>query len=359
MAVNTSEPHRRYNPLTQEWILVSPHRTQRPWQGAQEAISRETRPQYDPKCYLCPGNTRMNGEVNDKYEETFVFPNDFAAVKPAEAVETGEVEQEDDLFKAETVTGTCKVICFSPRHDQTLAQLSHSGLLTVIEAWKSVLKGAQDQGQDKIAYCQIFENKGAAMGCSNPHPHGQAWLTSVVPDEPAKETVSLEEYKQKHGGRGLLEDYVQRELKASQDPDQNRIVAQTETFIAVVPYWATWPFETLVLPVRRAHNIGSLTKQEEADLATVLKELTIRYDNLFKTSFPYSMGLHQSVSVEDDGTSHLHLHFYPPLLRSATVKKFLVGFELLGMAQRDLTPEKAAQSLRAVDGKVHYLETLE
>lgn len=358
--VNTQDPHRRYNPLRNSWVLVSPHRTQRPWQGAQETPSTEKRPQYDPKCYLCPGNTRAGGEVNEKYDTTHVFTNDFAAVKPASSIvaddssESTENEGLGDLFQSEQVTGSCVVICFSPRHDLTLAQMTVPQIEAVIKTWQTVLISAQ--AKPELEYCQIFENKGAAMGCSNPHPHGQAWMTSVVPEEPEAERVALAQYASKHAGHGLLLDYVEKERKL-----KDRIVAKTPGFLAVVPYWATWPFEVLVISSRKVPNLLALTSDEEADLAKVLKEVTVRYDNLFKTAFPYSMGIHQSLGKGDGAEEthdHLHFHFYPPLLRSATVRKFLVGFELLGMPQRDLTPEKAAEMLRSVSGSVHYLEEL-
>lgn len=348
---NTLEPHRRYNPLRKSWVLVSPHRTQRPWQGAQEQPQIEQRPHYDPKCYLCPGNTRAQGDVNPVYTETFVFPNDYAAVKqdvPSAPSNTQEDFGGSELFQAEQVTGKCKVICFSPRHDLTLARMTPAQLEVVVGVWQDVYKSSLED--PSIKYCQIFENKGAAMGCSNPHPHGQAWMTSVVPEEPAVERAALHEFHEKHG-HGLLEEYVQKEVTA-----QTRVVAETPSFVAVVPYWATWPFEVLVISKRRVPNIMQLTNAEKADLAAVLKVVTVRYDNVFKCSFPYSMGMHQG---EDPVTNHFHLHFYPPLLRSATVRKFLVGFEMLGMPQRDLTPEKAAETLRAVSGDVHYLDELE
>ena len=348
---NTLEPHRRYNPLHKSWVLVSPHRTQRPWQGAQEQPQTEQRPQYDPKCYLCPGNTRAQGDVNPVYTETFVFPNDYAAVKeqvPPAPSGTQEDFAGSELFQAEQVTGKCKVICFSPRHDLTLARMTPEQLEVIVGAWQEVYTSALED--PTIKYCQIFENKGAAMGCSNPHPHGQAWMTSVVPEEPAVERLALREFHDKHG-HGLLEEYVEKEAAA-----QIRVVAETPSFIAVVPYWATWPFEILVVSKRRVANVAQLTASEKTDLASVLKQVTVRYDYLFKCSFPYSMGMHQG---EDDNENHFHLHFYPPLLRSATVRKFLVGFEMLGMPQRDLTPEKAAEMLRAVSGDVHYLDELE
>lgn len=348
-SVNTLEPHRRYNPLSKSWVLVSPHRTQRPWQGAQETPQNEKRPEYDPKCYLCPGNTRAQGDSNPAYTSTFVFPNDYAAVK--EEVESAPANQEvaassSDLFKAEQVTGKCVVICFSPRHDLTLAQMDQQQLEKVVETWKDVLKSSFED--KRIGYCQIFENKGAAMGCSNPHPHGQAWMTSVVPEEPATEREAMIEFQSRHG-HGLLEEYVKNEVQ-----QQERTVAENDSFIAVVPYWATWPFEVLLVSKRKVRNLTELNATESSDLASILSQITVRYDNLFKCSFPYSMGIHQGTEDCD----HLHFHFYPPLLRSATVRKFLVGFELLGMPQRDLTPETAASNLRGVSNSTHYLTEL-
>lgn len=357
-----SESHKRYNPLRKSWVLCSPHRTQRPWQGQQEKANIEKRPQYDEKCYLCPGNPRAGGEQNPKYDETFVFVNDYSAVKPAtdlEGKETSEKPQ-DELFQAQQATGRCSVICFNPRHDLTLAQMSQKDIRKVVDTWKTVYQNSVDDSE--INYCQIFENKGAAMGCSNPHPHGQAWTTSIVPEEPAIEHDCLVDYQKRHG-KGLLEDYVAKELKVKESGDEknDRFVAMNDSFIAVVPFWATWPFEIMVVSKRRVANITQLNDKESDDFADIISKVTLRYDNLFETSFPYSMGIHQQFT--DNGKSedveHLHVHFYPPLLRSATVKKFLVGFEMLGMPQRDLTPETAAARLRAVDGERHFTEWAE
>jgi UDPglucose--hexose-1-phosphate uridylyltransferase len=361
--MNYNEAHRRYNPLRKSWVLCSPHRTQRPWQGAQEKAQLDTRPEYDEKCYLCPGNTRANGEHNPKYDNTFVFVNDFSAVKPAEAiggVDAGRAKtQGDDLFVAEQATGKCVVICFNPRHDLTLAQMTTEQITSVIDAWTDVYKDAVHNPE--INYCQIFENKGAAMGCSNPHPHGQAWTMSIIPEEPAIEHEALVEYKHVHGGRGLLEDYVARELENMKTESENRVVELNDSFLAVVPFWAVWPFEILVVSRRKVGNVTLLTTKEKHDFADILGKIALRYDNLFQTAFPYSMGLHQSFTTNDESyedVEHLHVHFYPPLLRSATVRKFLVGFEMLGMPQRDITPESAAARLRAVDASVHFSNNL-
>lgn len=357
-----SEPHRRFNPLRNSWVLCSPHRTQRPWQGAQESAQVEKRPEYDEKCYLCPGNVRANGEQNEKYDSTFIFENDFAAVKSVEEVSKADgpnVQANDDLFRAEQVTGRCYVICFNPRHDLTLAQMTYGEVSKVIDAWCEIYKLAQ--ANKEVQYCQTFENKGSAMGCSNPHPHGQTWMTSIIPEEPAMEHENLLEYSKKHNGRGLLEDYIAKELTYHEAKDEanNRFVEINDSFIAVIPYWAVWPYEILVVSRRKVGNVNQLNAKEKEDFAHILRDVALRYDNLFQTSFPYSMGLHQSfVNSEEPDVEHLHVHFYPPLLRSATVKKFLVGFEMLGMPQRDITPESAAANLRKVDGRVHYTENL-
>lgn len=364
--IQWNEAHRRFNPLKNSWVLCSPHRTQRPWQGSQEDVPKDNRPQYDEKCYLCPTNTRAQGQANPDYNETFIFVNDFSAVKPAASIEGGESTkiENDDLFKAEQTTGRCAVICFNPRHDLTLAQMSQKEITAVINAWREVYQTAVDYPE--ISHCQIFENKGATMGCSNPHPHGQAWMTSVVPEEPAGEHCCLKQYELTHNGRGMLEDYLSREISyvTKNDESNNRIVYQNDTFVVLVPFWATWPFETMVISKRKVPSILELTDEEKSGFADILSNITRRYDNLFETSFPYSMGLHQAGTSsaesesrkEGSSSEHLHLHFYPPLLRSATVKKFLVGFEMLGMPQRDITPERAAATLRALDGVNHYAD---
>ncbi|MDU0370310.1 UDP-glucose--hexose-1-phosphate uridylyltransferase [Hymenobacter endophyticus] len=336
-------PHRRFNPLTGEWLLVSPHRALRPWQGQQEAPDRSQRPTYDPTCYLCPGNTRANGAVNSAYTGTFVFDNDFAALTPD--APTGTVEQ-GGLLRAEAESGVGRVICFSPRHDLTLPEMSVEAIRGVVDVWAEQF--AELGARPDINYVQIFENKGAVMGCSNPHPHGQIWAQRTVPTDPAKETVQQLAHFQQHG-RTLLADYLAIELK-----EQQRVVLENEHWVVLVPFWAAWPFETLVLPRRAVQDVTQLTETERDALADAMRRLTIRYDNLFQTSFPYSAGLHQRPT---DGAAHpewhLHMHFYPPLLRSATVRKFMVGYELLGSPQRDITPEYAAQRLRELP-EIHY-----
>jgi UDPglucose--hexose-1-phosphate uridylyltransferase len=320
------------NPLTNEWVLVSPHRTGRPWQGQVEKIAAQREPEYDPTCYLCPGNPRAGGVLNPRYTGTFVFDNDFAALKPD--TPAGEVHEED-LLLARSESGRCRVVCFSPRHDLTMARMSVADLRSVIDAWT---KEYTDLGsQSNIRSVQIFENRGAMMGCSNPHPHGQIWANETVPNELAKELAAFADHYKTHGAT-LLSDYLKLELEK-----QERIVCSNDHFVALVPFWAIWPFETLVLSRRPVSALDELTDTERTALADILHQTTIRYDNLFKTSFPYTMGFHQRPT--DGGAHdehHLHLHFYPPLLRSATVRKFLVGYEMLAMPQRDITAETAA-----------------
>ncbi len=339
------KPHIRFNALSGEWILVSPHRLKRPWQGKQEEVQPDTRPQYDPKCYLCPGNERSGGEQNPKYEETFCFTNDFAALLPEGDSE--EIE-EHELLKAQTLSGICRVICFSPRHDLTIPRLSREEIGRVIQTWQSEFK--ELSARDDISYVTIFENKGAIMGCSNPHPHGQIWATQIVPMEPMKEDVQLRNHFEKHGNT-LLEDYIAVEKEKNE-----RIVVENETWIALVPYWAKWPYETIVIPKSPKKNVLELSEQEETDLADILKVLTTKYDNLFTCSFPYTMGFHQApCDGEEYPHWHMHLHFYPPLLRSATVQKFMVGFEMLACPQRDITAEMAADTIKNLSD-THYLE---
>jgi UDPglucose--hexose-1-phosphate uridylyltransferase len=337
-------PHRRFNPLRQEWVLVSPHRGKRPWQGAQEATDTEPLPAHDPNCYLCAGNTRVNGTVNPNYRGTFVFENDFAALMadtPAASAAT------DPLFRSQGVRGVSRVICFSPDHSKTLPELDDEALVGVVDTW---CEQAKDLGQT-YPWVQVFENKGQAMGCSNPHPHGQVWASSFLPNEAAKEDASMRAYQREHGSNLLL-DCAQREAASGE-----RTVVQTAHWIAVVPYWASWPFETLLLPLFPVQRLEDLTTEQRRDLAQALQALTIRYDNLFETSFPYSMGWHGAPYLAgDQGPWQLHAHFYPPLLRSASVRKFMVGFEMLAESQRDLTPEQAAARLRAQSPR-HYKHT--
>ena len=331
-------PHRRYNPLRGEWVLVSPHRTQRPWQGEVSKTDAVPTIHYDPACYLCPGNTRAGGHQNPKYEGIFVFDNDYAALLPD--VETPMDLPQNPLLRVELERGLCRVVCFHPDHSLTLARMETPDIERVVEAWTAQYKelGAKDW----IRHVQIFENRGAMMGASNPHPHGQIWATEHIPDEPQAELTAQQKYQQAHH-RCLLCDYVKLELAQAK-----RIVCTNDEFVALVPFWAVWPFETLVLSRRHAGSLTEFDCAQQAGLADILKRLTTRYDNLFETSFPYTMGLHQSpTDGEPHAEWHFHAHFYPPLLRSATVRKFMVGFEMLGMPQRDITPESAAERLRA------------
>ena len=336
----TKHPHRRFNPLTGEWVLVSPHRTQRPWQGQVEKVPPEGLPPYDPDCYLCPGNERAGGNLNPGYENTFVFTNDFSSLLPDTPPITLEV---DHLFKDMNVKGTCRVICFSPRHDLTLPEMASSDICQVIDTWSSQVA---ELGQT-YQWVQVFENKGAIMGCSNPHPHGQVWAGDFLPNEPAKEDEAQRLYLHEHGSPLLL-DYEQRERALGE-----RVVEENRNWLAVVPFWALWPFEILLLPHRQVSHLPMLNQDEQASLAEILKRLLIRYDNLFETAFPYSMGWHGRPSGETGDHWQLHAHFYPPLLRSATIKKFMVGYEMLSEPQRDLTAEQAAARLRSLSD-IHY-----
>jgi len=384
----TEHPHRRYNALTGDWVLVSPHRTQRPWQGQVERPPQETRPAYDPTCYLCPRNERAGGKRNPDYASTYVFTNDFSALLPDSPPTPADGHP---LLQAESEQGECRVICFSSRHDLTLPEMPVEDIRRVVDVWA---EQTVELGQ-RYRWVQVFENKGAVMGCSNPHPHGQVWAGSALPHEPAKEDRQQRAYFEQHG-RPLLLDYGELELglarsgdrpeqgglaRSGDRPEQEtgdrpeRLVAQNDHWLAVVPYWALWPFEILLLPRRHVLRLPDLGDAERDALADILKRLLTRYDNLFDTSFPYSMGWHGAptgatetlrVSPVDDsqlstpkpegsGWDHwqLHAHFYPPLLRSATVKKFMVGYEMLGEPQRDLTAEQAAARLRE-KSEIHY-----
>lgn len=335
--------HRRFNPLTGEWVLVSPHRTKRPWQGQVEKPAIEERPSYDAGCYLCPGNERAGGMKNPDYDGTFVFQNDFSALMPG--VPQGQAG-DHELLLSESESGICRVICFSPRHDLTLPEMDVADIRKVVDLWADqyVELGAMDD----INHVQIFENKGAVMGCSNPHPHGQIWAQRNVPGEPAKELARMQSYFSDRGTT-LLGDYLAVELER-----EERIVCENDHFAALVPFWATWPFETMILCKRTAASLRAMIDVEKDALADIVKRLTTRYDNLFECSFPYSAGMHQAPT---DGDPHeewdWHMHFYPPLLRSATVKKFMVGYEMLANPQRDVTPESSAARLRDVS-ETHF-----
>jgi UDPglucose--hexose-1-phosphate uridylyltransferase len=328
--------HRRYNILTGEWILVAPHRTQRPWQGHEETRASKSTIEHDPACYLCPGNTRANGTVNPDYSSTYTFVNDYSAI-------TQDIPEfsmnESSLIAAKSEKGICRVVCFSPNHNLTLAEMQIPDLVTVIKTWQSEYRALGEF--PFINYVQIFENKGEMMGCSNPHPHGQIWAQESIPGEPAREQEFQLAYHSKEK-RSLLSDYLKLELQKKE-----RIVFENESFVSLVPFWAIWPYETMIIPKRNVQHILQLTEKEVTDYAEILKVVTMKYDNLFKVSFPYSAGIHQAPT---DGKPHrewqMHMHFYPPLLRSATVKKFMVGYELLAEAQRDITAETSASILR-------------
>ena len=338
-----NHPHKRFNPLTGDWVLVSPHRLSRPWNGQSESESSEELLKYDPACYLCPGNKRANGEFNPTYAETFIFDNDFGALKtdcPKEPI------IEEELFKARYENGICRVICFSPYHNITIPEMSLDHIEKVIDLWQEQYI---DLGSKKnISYVQIFENKGLVMGCSNPHPHGQIWAQNSIPHYPALESKFQHNYYNNHGN-SLLKDYLDAELSKKE-----RIIIVNEHFAVLVPFWAVWPFETIVISREPRQNLSQLSEDEKSAFALVIKELTILYDNLFEIPFPYSAGLHQSpTDGKDHPYWHLHMHFYPPLLRSSIVKKFMVGYEMLANPQRDLTAEKISGMLRSLSKK-HY-----
>jgi len=344
-------PHRRYNPLIREWVLVSPHRVRRPWRGQVEKPPEEERPRYDPQCYLCPGNERAGGVRNPQYTGTFVFDNDFSALlldTPEGALdERGPFGfAQGRLLVARSERGLCRVVCFSPRHDLTLPEMSLADIRRVVDVWAEQYEelGARPE----INHVQIFENKGAMMGASNPHPHGQIWAGESLPNEPAKELAALTDYWREHRSC-MLCDYLALEEKL-----QERIVCANDHFVALVPFWAVWPFETMLLSRRHVPSLLELTAAERDGMAEIIKRLTTKYDNLFEVSFPYSMGFHQQPTDGRDYPAwHLHAHYYPPLLRSATVRKFMVGYEMLAEPQRDIPAEAAAQRLRD-SPDVHY-----
>ncbi|MDP3149791.1 MAG: UDP-glucose--hexose-1-phosphate uridylyltransferase [Ignavibacteria bacterium] len=336
-------PHRRKNILTGEWVLVSPQRTKRPWQGEVSAVEETIRPKYEPDCYLCPGNKRANGESNPNYKSTFVFTNDFSSL--LEKIPTASHETKN-LLVTQNEIGICRVVNFSPRHDLTLAEMSKKEIQTVIETWRSEFRNLSKH--PKINHVQIFENKGAIMGNSNPHPHCQIWAQESIPTEPAKELKQFVQYYRKNN-RNLLNDYLKLELKLNE-----RIVYENSLFVVLVPFWATWPYETIIISKKKYANMLAFKSAEVEEFADALKTITVKYDNLFKTSFPYSSGIHQAPT---DGKPHkewhFHMHFYPPLLRSASVKKYMVGYEMLAEPQRDITPELSAKVLRELS-TTHY-----
>lgn len=332
-----SQPHRRYNPLRGEWVLVSPHRLARPWQGAVATAPATSRAQYDPACYLCPGNERASGARNPRYDRTFVFDNDYAALLR----DTPQEVHENGLLLAQGEAGICRVLCFSPRHDLDIAQMTPQAITAVVDAWAQ--QYTELGALPGINAVTIFENRGQMMGASNPHPHGQIWAQSTPPDELMKEVAAQRSYTARTGSC-LLCSYVDQELREGE-----RIVYASDGAAVIVPYWAVWPFEALVVSRRHVGDIAALDAQERYALAEALSALTTRYDRLFSTSFPYSMGFHQRPA---DGAAydevHAHAHYFPPLLRSATVRKYMVGYELLAQPQRDITPEEAARRLREI-----------
>ncbi len=339
----SEHPHRRYNPLTGEWLLVSPHRAKRPWQGQVEKQQEEKLPVYDPECYLCPGNMRAGGMKNPDYKDTFIFVNDFSALK---SEIPGGQYNDGEIFNAESEKGLCKVICFSPRHDLTIPEMDTDAIKKVVDVWQR--EYAEIGELDYINYVQIFENKGIIMGCSNPHPHGQIWAQESIPGEPYKECFYQKKYFDRNK-KSLLSVYLEKELEKKE-----RTVIENDNFVVVAPFWGIWPYETIIISRRHFQNIELMSEEEKLSFADILKKLTIIYDNLFEVSFPYSAGIHQSpTDGEHHPEWHFHMHFYPPLLRSATIKKIMVGYEMLGNPQRDITPEISAKQLRELP-KVHY-----
>jgi UDPglucose--hexose-1-phosphate uridylyltransferase len=335
--------HRRFNPLTGEWVLVSPHRANRPWHGQVEKVPPENLPPYDPDCYLCPRNERAGGARNPDYSSTFVFDNDFSSLLPAE---NPAHAIDHPLLLSVYERGICRVVCFTPRHDLTLPELNQSAIENIICTW--IGQTVDLSAKNFVQYVQIFENKGAMMGCSNPHPHSQVWGTQYISNEPAKELEHQAAYFNQNS-RALLADYLDEEQRRTE-----RILFSNDHFTVLIPYWAVWPFETMIIAHRNVAWLSELTSKEISALAETLQCITTRYDNLFETSFPYAMGFHQAPF---DGRPHpewiLHAHFYPPLLRSATVRKFMAGYEMLVMPQRDITPESAAERLRSLSD-LHY-----
>lgn len=340
-----NQSHRRWNPLLDQWVLVSPHRAKRPWQGQQETPNTDQPPKYASDCYLCPGNTRAEGNKNPAYSGTYVFDNDFPALQDSELSLDAP---EDPLLVARPVKGRARVICFSPDHSKSLPQLNEAALREVIDTWASQV---EELGRE-FEWVQVFENKGAVMGCSNPHPHGQIWAQDQLPSEPARISENLRRYREQHG-RNLLLDYAEKEIALKE-----RLVDINDHWVALVPFWACWPFEILLLPRAHVTHLDQLNNDQRRALAAIMKRFLTRYDNLFQCSFPYSMGWRgRAFNQQDQSHWQLHANFFPPLLRSASVKKFMVGYEMLAEAQRDITPEQAAERLRAC-GTDHYLDRL-
>ncbi|PIQ73613.1 galactose-1-phosphate uridylyltransferase [Candidatus Roizmanbacteria bacterium CG11_big_fil_rev_8_21_14_0_20_36_8] len=327
-------PHRRFNPLIEEWVLISPQRSKRPWKGALETPQIVNLPKYDKNCYLCPGNKRINGDINSTYESTYVFDNDYQAI---ESNSPNCQENDNPFFKLQSVKGKCKVVCFSPRHDKTLGSMTTKNIQKVITVWQKEL---QELGK-QYSWVQIFENKGDIMGCSNSHPHSQIWASSTIPTEIQKESMNQKDYL-KNNKSQLLLDYVQQELDL-----KTRVVAKNSDWVVIVPYWAVWPYETMILPTKKVKRLEDIDDKQKNSLAKIMKVLLIKYDSMFNTSFPYSMGWHFAPYTNENYDHwQLHAHYYPPLLRSETIKKHLVGYEMLAEAQRDITPETAALKLR-------------
>jgi UDPglucose--hexose-1-phosphate uridylyltransferase len=335
MNTNLSEySHKRLNILTGEWVLVSPHRAKRPWQGQNETLIKEVRPTYDETCYLCAGNTRINGEVNPEYKDVYVFTNDFAALQKDSASFTIK----DGLLEAQSETGICKVICFSPDHSKSLADMEVEDINKVIKVWREEFQSLG--AMDDINYVQIFENKGDVMGCSNPHPHGQIWSQSTLPNEVVKKDQHQRTYFDEHHS-SLLGDYLLQELKLKE-----RIIFENDGFIILVPFWAIWPFEAMIAPKKWQMDISNMDEADTLHFAEAISVLTKAYDKLFDVSFPYSSGIHQAPTNNQNNEHwHWHMCFYPPLLRSATIKKFMVGYEMFGSPQRDITPELAVKMI--------------